>query len=87
VGGNQDKVQIYDDASGRKEYLMTLRGGGSGLPGHSKRIFAVKFDPTQENIIYSAGWDEAVYVSDLRLGGMAVSVFPGPHVCGESIDV
>jgi hypothetical protein len=27
-----------------------------------------------------------VYVSDLRAGGAAVAVAPGPHVCGERID-
>ena len=37
--------------------------------------------------MYSAGWDDAVYISDLRAGGQAVSVVPGPHVCGESIYV
>lgn len=66
VGGNQGKVHIYDDQSERKDYLLTLKSGGIKLPGHSKRIFAVKFDHTQDNILYSAGWDEAVYVSDLR---------------------
>jgi len=66
---------------------MTLKAGGSKLPGHSNRIFAIKFDKKQENIVYSSGWDDVVYVSDLRIGGQAVSMIPGPHVCGESIDV
>ena len=54
--------------------------------GHNKRIFALKFDRTNENILYSGGWDDAVFVNDLRVGG-AVEVVPGPHVCGEAIDV
>jgi len=87
VGGNQGKVHIYDERSEKKDYLMTFKAGGSKLPGHSKRIFAVKFDRTNESIVYSGGWDDAVYVSDLRAGGAAVAVAPGPHVCGESIDV
>lgn len=86
VGGNTAKVHIYDDKSERKDYLLTLKGSGH-LPGHNKRIFAVKFDKTQENIVYSGGWDGAIYVSDLRQGGSAVAVVPGPHVCGDSIDV
>jgi WD40 repeat protein len=67
---------------------MTLKPGNTNLPGHTKRIFCVKFDKTQDSIIYSGGWDDAVYVSDLRSGGKAVSVIPGPHVCGgDGIDV
>ena len=53
VGGNQGKVHIYDERSEKKDYLMTLKPGGSKLPGHSKRIFAVKFDRTNESIVYS----------------------------------
>lgn len=66
---------------------MSLKPGGSHLPGHKDRIFCVKFDKNQNNIVYSGGWDDAIYVSDLREGGSAVSVIPGPHVCGDSIDV
>ena len=87
VGGNQGKVHIYDEMSEKKDYLLTLKPGGSKLPGHNKRIFAVKFDRTNDSIVYSGGWDDAVYISDLRAGGSAVAVAPGPHVCGESIDV
>jgi hypothetical protein len=46
VGGNSCKVHIYDDKSERKDFLMTLKAGGQSLPGHSKRIFAIKFDKT-----------------------------------------
>ncbi len=66
---------------------MSLKPGGINLPGHSKRIYCVKFDKTQDNIVYSGGWDDAVYVSDIRSGGSAVSIIPGPHVCGDAIDV
>jgi WD40 repeat protein len=46
VGGNQCKVHIYDDQSLKKDYLMSLKPGGSSLPGHKDRIFCVKFDKT-----------------------------------------
>jgi len=87
VGGNQSKVHIYDDQSLKKDYIMSLKPGGSHLPGHKDRIFSVKFDKSQSSIVYSGGWDDAIYVSDLREGGSAVAVIPGPHVCGDSIDV
>ena len=33
--------------------------------------------------MYSGGWDDAVFISDLREGAY-VGMFPGPHVCGDS---
>jgi hypothetical protein len=65
---------------------MTLKSNGKKFPSHSKRIFALKFDNVEENILYSSGWDDTVLVNDLREGG-PVSIVVGPHVCGESIDV
>lgn len=65
---------------------MTLKSGKTWLPGHSNRIFALRFDKTNEHLLYSGGWDDSVYINDLRQGG-PVEVVPGPHVCGESIDV
>jgi WD40 repeat protein len=50
-------------------------------------VHCVKFDKAQDSLIYSGGWDDAVYLSDLREGGSAVLSMLGPHVCGESIDV
>lgn len=86
VGGNDAKIRIYDEASNSKEYLMTLKPNGSQFLGHSNRIFALKFDKEQSDILYSGGWDDTVQVNDLRVGG-PVSCLIGPHVCGESIDV
>ena len=34
VGGNQCKVHIYDEKSDKKDYLMSLKPGGTNLPGH-----------------------------------------------------
>jgi COMPASS component SWD3 len=61
-------------------------GKTTELPGHSNRVFAVKFDYKDDNVLYSGGWDDCVYIHDLR-ESCAVGVIPGPHVCGEAIDV
>lgn len=37
-------------------------------------------------MLYSGGWDDAVYISDMRVGKF-VGVVPGPHICGEAIDL
>ena len=36
------------------------------LPGHSNRIFCVKFDPSENNRIVSGGWDNTVQIYDVR---------------------
>jgi COMPASS component SWD3 len=48
---------------------MILKGNGMMLPGHSNRIFALKFDKSNEHILYSGGWDDTIQISDLRVGG------------------
>lgn len=53
---------------------------------HFNRIFSVKFDPTNKNILYSAGWDKMVITHDLR-EKHSVSSFMGPYVAGDTIDV
>jgi WD40 repeat protein len=36
-------------------------------PGHSNRIFSVKFDPKDDNTLLSAGWDNTVQVEQWQL--------------------
>ena len=60
VAGNDAKIRIYDENSASKEFLLTLKPNGKAFPGHTNRIFALKFDHTNENILYSAGWDDTV---------------------------
>lgn len=69
VAGNDAKIKIYNDHSADRELIMTLKGTGKMFPGHSNRIYALKFSNTDENILYSAGWDDTVQINDLREGG------------------
>jgi COMPASS component SWD3 len=43
VAGSDTFVYVYDEHT--KEKLMDLKEGGRNLPGHSNRIFTVKFHP------------------------------------------
>jgi len=54
--------------------------------GHSNRIFALKFDPINSNILVSGGWDNTVWIYDIREKGPVGGLF-GPHISGESIDI
>jgi COMPASS component SWD3 len=85
TAGKDYKVRLYDEAT--KSPLMALsRGMGKMDHGHSNRVFSVKFHPTDEHLILSAGWDNTVQVWDLRVAGSVRSIF-GPHICGDSMDI
>lgn len=53
--------------------------------GHSNRIFALKFDDANENVLYSGGWDETIYMWDIRTPN-AIGFIHGPMICGDSLD-
>eukprot|EP00351_Strombidinopsis_sp_SopsisLIS2011_P001644 CAMPEP_0116883202 /NCGR_PEP_ID=MMETSP0463-20121206/15664_1 /TAXON_ID=181622 /ORGANISM="Strombidinopsis sp, Strain SopsisLIS2011" /LENGTH=79 /DNA_ID=CAMNT_0004537611 /DNA_START=570 /DNA_END=809 /DNA_ORIENTATION=+ len=63
-----------------------MHSNGHKMHGHSNRVFCCKFDPKDDNIIYSGGWDDIIMINDLREGG-PVNKILGPHICGESIDL
>ena len=66
---------------------MNLTGGEGGItPGHSSRVYCVKFDKENPNIILSGGWDYRVIVWDVRTGKPARSIY-GPLICGDGIDI
>jgi len=66
--------------------VVNLEGGGAGEPGHSNRVFCVKFDQDDPNLIVSAGWDKNVKVWDIRQPSPCRSVY-GPYICGDSVDL
>ncbi|KAJ3158825.1 hypothetical protein HDU86_002512 [Geranomyces michiganensis] len=87
TGGSDCAVRIYDGAGMRP--IVTMKNGTGGLAaetaGHSNRIFAVKFHPTDSNCLISAGWDNTVQIWDSRIA-RSVRSFYGPHICGDALD-
>jgi WD40 repeat protein len=72
TAGKDYTLRVYDEAT--KSMVVGLSGGfGKATPGHSNRVFAVKFHPDDDNVILSAGWDNTVQV------GLGVCV--GVGVC------
>ena len=65
---------------------MDMKMGGKNLPGHSSRIFCVKYHPQDQNIIISGGWDRTIQIYDVREGRTVGSVY-GPNVSGDSLDI
>lgn len=83
--GKDAKVRVYDEST--KALVSTLEGGwGKPTPGHSNRVFCVKYKPDDPNIILSTGWDNTIQVWDQRLNYAVRSIF-GPHVCGDGMDI
>lgn len=46
TAGNDAQIRIYNEEAQKKEVeiSMKIKSNGKNLPGHSKRIFALKFD-------------------------------------------
>lgn len=64
--------------------VMSMHGN-SDFPGHSNRVFCVRFNPFNSNLLASGGWDNTISVYDIRRKGPVAAIY-GPHVCGDTID-
>jgi len=84
TAGGDCRIRIYDDIT--QKNIQTFYGAGDDILGHCNRIFSVKFHPEDSNILISGGWDNLVYIWDLRQEG-PVSHILGPNVSGESLDI
>ncbi len=65
---------------------MELAAGGSGETGHTNRVFSVKFDKDDPNMLCSGGWDNTIKIWDLREGGPVRSIY-GAYICGDALDI
>ncbi|EER17247.1 wd-repeat protein, putative [Perkinsus marinus ATCC 50983] len=85
TAGRERGVAVYDENT--KALITTLKGGDSlHTPGHSNRVFSLKYHPEDPNVIITGGWDNTVQFWDIRKGHSVRSIF-GPHICGDSVDI
>ena len=61
-----------------------LETADTNYPGHSNKIFSLKF--MDENTVISGGWDKTVQIWDIRQERSVASIY-GYKVGGDSIDV
>jgi WD40 repeat protein len=78
-GGKLPVIEVYDEATLKKivEFKM--------IEGHTSKIFCVKFDSEDSNLLFSGGWDKNVILWDLRASSR-VGAISGPLICGDAID-
>eukprot|EP00743_Colponemidia_sp_Colp-15_P002144 GILK01002326.1.p1 GENE.GILK01002326.1~~GILK01002326.1.p1 ORF type:complete len:393 (+),score=63.42 GILK01002326.1:66-1181(+) len=84
TAGKDKVIRVYDEAT--KSLAATLTGGGSATPGHSNRVFSLKFNPADSNVIVTGGWDNTIQIWDIRMQHAVRSIY-GPHICGDSVDI
>jgi len=82
VAGRDCHVRVYDETT--KSLALDMKEKGE-LPGHSNRVFAVRFNPIDTNMLVSGGWDNTVQIYDIREKGPVHSIY-GPHICGDALD-
>ena len=85
TAGSDCCVRVYDEQT-RKIKAEFAGGGSSGESGHTNRVFAVKFDKEDENMLISGGWDNNVKVWDLREPNPVRYIY-GPYICGDALDL
>lgn len=66
VAGRDAYIRIFDETT--KSLMISLKDR-SEFPGHSNRVFSVKFNPINSNLLVSGGWDNVLYIYDIREKG------------------
>lgn len=78
------QIRIYDE--GTKSMVVELAAGFMQNPGHSNRIFSLKYHPDDVNVLISGAWDNTVYFWDVRDGKSYASIY-GPAISGDALDI
>jgi WD40 repeat protein len=83
AAGRRRAIKLIDDE--KKVVYAKLHPKGQQSPGHSNRIFSVKFDETGKTLV-SGSWDMTVKVWDVNSGTVIRSIY-GPEINGDTIEV
>ena len=65
--------------------LTTLERSLYDEPGHSNRVFSVKFVTDEPNLLLSGGWDNNIHIWDIREGKSIFCMY-GHMISGDAID-
>jgi WD40 repeat protein len=84
TGGKDGIVRLFDEE--KMELVAHMKSADKELPGHSNRVYSVKFSKSDPNMIISGGWDSTIYIYDIRVNG-PVNKISGPYICGDGLDL
>lgn len=84
VVGSDCALKIYDEETKKQDLFLT--GEACVVPGHGSRVYCVKFDPDNSNMVVTGGWDYRLILWDLRQK-QPIDFIPGPLTCGDGIDI
>ncbi|XP_058049347.1 uncharacterized protein LOC131203310 isoform X1 [Ahaetulla prasina] len=92
TAGKDRHIRLYDSHTHQLVHVVRapdFMAGDEFTPfsGHSRRIFALRFHPSELHLFLTGGWDNSVKVWDKRVPKGAQSVINGPHICGPGIDI
>ncbi|XP_024388402.1 uncharacterized protein [Physcomitrium patens] len=85
TSGYDCKVRIYDGIT-RLPIQTFEKGNGVTTAGHSNRVVALKWHPSDIDITLSGGWDKTVQVWDARAGTSVRSLY-GMEIYGDALDI
>lgn len=83
VVGAFPTVRIYD--LNTCQLKLALNGEDSIIPGHTNRLFSVKFEK-ESGLLISSGWDQRILFWDLRTHKPVESIF-GSNIYGDGLDI
>jgi COMPASS component SWD3 len=81
AAGRDRQIWVYDETTKSLAFKMKEK---LDLPGHSNRIFNVKWNHVDQNQVVSGGWDMTIQIYDIRARGPVAYIY-GPQICGDSI--
>ncbi|MEE6477241.1 hypothetical protein FKM82_011427 [Ascaphus truei] len=92
TAGKDRHIRLYDSNTNKVLNILEapdflLDNDLTLTSGHSCRIFALKFHPSEYHIFLTGGWDDSIKIWDKRMSKEARRVIIGPHVCGPGIDI
>lgn len=83
VGDNKGMITLFDEETKKK--TTVFEPGNNQCPGHTNRVFSVKFLRDQPQVFISGGWDNLVYFWDIREKRPIGSYF-GAKVGSDTLD-
>lgn len=83
IVGAEPQVLLLDVET--QKIRQRLTGEEGNLPGHSNRVFSIKFEEDQ-NLVLTSGWDQRIILWDLRAGLPQSNIF-NTRIYGDGLDV